>query len=56
MSAPVVYTAQSKQFFYCRDAVCQFVFENNAIPLNPFRVFDYFLNDRVDRDLSLIHI
>jgi hypothetical protein len=46
----LVYTAQSKQFFYCRDAVCEYVFRQGAIPLNPFRVFDYFLNDRVDRD------
>ena len=49
-SKPVVYTAQSKQFFYCRDAVCEFVFRAEAMPLNPFRVFDYFLGDRVDRD------
>lgn len=48
---PVVFTAQSKVFFYCRDAVCEFVFEQNAVPLNPFRVFEYFLGDRVDRDL-----
>jgi hypothetical protein len=50
MSKPVVYTAQSKQFFYCRDAVCEFVFRRNAIPINPFRLFDYFLGDRVERD------
>jgi hypothetical protein len=48
---PVVFTAQLKVFFYCRDAVCQFVFEQDAVPLNPFRVFEYFLGDRVDRDL-----
>jgi hypothetical protein len=46
----LVYTAQSKQFFYCRDAVCEYVFRVGAIPLNPFRAFDYFLSDRVDRD------
>jgi hypothetical protein len=46
----VVYTAQSKKFFYCRDAVCEFVFSCNGIPVNPFRVFDYFLSDRVDRN------
>ncbi|MDQ2589151.1 hypothetical protein CKY47_35510 [Saccharothrix yanglingensis] len=46
----MVYTAQSKQFFYCRDAVCEFVFQNGAVPLNPFRAFDYFLGDRVNRD------
>ncbi len=48
---PVVYTAQSKHFFYCRDAVCVYVLSKGCIPLNPFRIFDYFLNDRVDRDL-----
>jgi hypothetical protein len=48
---PVVFTAQSKVFFYCRDAVCQYVFDNGAVPVNPFRVFEYFLGDRVDRDL-----
>lgn len=46
----VVYTAQSKQYFYCRDAVCEFVFRQNYIPINPFRVFDYFLGDRVERN------
>lgn len=46
-----IFTAQSKQTFYCRDAVCQFVFQKGAIPVNPFRVFDYFLGERVDRDL-----
>ena len=47
----VVFTAQSKQYFYCRDAVCEFVLRNGCIPVNPFRMFDYFLGDRVDRDL-----
>ena len=47
----VVFTAQSKVHFYCRDAVCEFVFSKQAVPLNPFRVFEYFLGDRVDRDL-----
>ncbi len=48
---PAIFTAQSKRFFYCRDAVCEFVFQKGGVPLNPFRVFEYFLNDRVDRDL-----
>ncbi|MDT0529770.1 hypothetical protein RM555_12305 [Micromonospora sp. DSM 115977] len=46
-----VYTAHSKLTFYCRDVISEFVLRNNAVPLNPFRVFDYFLGDRVDRDL-----
>ena len=48
-SKPVIYTAQSKQYFYCRDAVCEFV-RQDSIPINPFRLFDYFLGDRVERD------
>jgi len=48
---PVVFTAQSKAYFYCRDAVCAYVFSKGAVPVNPFRVFEYFLGDRVDRDL-----
>lgn len=48
---PLVYAAQSKRKFYCRDAVCAFVFERGAIPINPFRVFGFFLSDRVDREL-----
>jgi uncharacterized FAD-dependent dehydrogenase len=46
-----VFTAQSKAFFYCRDAICEFVLKQEMLPINPFRVFDYFLNDRVDRDV-----
>ena len=48
---PVVFTAQSKLHFYCRDAICEFVFNQGAIPVNPFRLYEYFLSDRVDRDL-----
>ena len=46
-----VFTAQSKVFYYCQNAVCEFVFNQNRLPINPFKVFDYFLNDRVERDL-----
>ena len=47
----VIFTAQSKQFFYCRDVVCEYVLRQGCIPVNPFRLFDYFLSDRVDRDI-----
>jgi hypothetical protein len=50
-AVPLVYPAQSKLFFYCRDAVSEFVLRSGAAPLHPFRMFDYFLGDRVDRDL-----
>lgn len=46
---PTVFTAQSKKFFYCRDAICEYVFNSGAVPLNPFRAFGYFLGDRVER-------
>jgi hypothetical protein len=48
---PVVFTAQSKHYFYCRNAVCEFVLRQGNLPLNPFRVFEYFLDDRVDREI-----
>jgi hypothetical protein len=47
----VIFTAQSKAFFYCRDAVCEFVLKQGHLPLNPFRVFEYYLGDRVERNL-----
>lgn len=50
-SRKVVFTAQSKQWFFCRNAVCEYVFKNDCIPVNPFRIFGYFLDDRVDRGL-----
>lgn len=51
MGMTLVYTAQSKHYFYCRDVVCEYVFRRGAVPLNPFRAFEYFLGDRVARDL-----
>lgn len=48
---PLVYTAHSKLAFFCRDAICEYVLRQGAVPLNPFRMFEYFLGDRVDRDL-----
>lgn len=47
----LIFTAQSKNYFYCRDVLCQFVLEKGKLPINPFRVFDYFLNDRVNREI-----
>ncbi|MFC1877732.1 hypothetical protein ACFL2E_10755 [Thermodesulfobacteriota bacterium] len=46
----IIFTAQSKLHFYCRDAICEFVFNQGAVPVNPFRLYEYFLGDRVDRD------
>jgi anti-anti-sigma regulatory factor len=47
----LIFTAQSKKYFYCRDIICQYVLEREKLPINPFRVFDYFLSDRVNRDI-----
>mgnify|MGYP000903394918 FL=1 len=47
----VVYTAHSKLTFYARDIICEHAMQQGAVPLNPFRMFGYFLSDRVDRDL-----
>jgi len=51
-SLRTVFTAQSKVYFYCKEAVCEFVFRRNMLPVNPFMAFGYFLGDRVDRDLT----
>ena len=48
---PQIFTAQSKKYFYCRDAICEFVFKQGKLPINPFRIFDYFLGDRVSREI-----
>lgn len=48
---PLIFTAQSKKFFYSRDVVCEYVFKQGMLPINPFRIFDYFLSDRVPRDI-----
>ena len=47
----IVFTAQSKEFYYCKDVICAYVFKQGATPINPFQVFNYFLNDRVDRSI-----
>lgn len=47
---PLVFTAQSKRYFYCREAVCEFAFARGAVPINPFMVFGFFLSERADRD------
>lgn len=48
---PTAFTAQSKVFFYCRDVICEYTLSQGYLPINPFRVFDYFLSDRVDRNM-----
>ena len=48
---PIIFTAQSRHLFYCRMLICRYVFEQGAVPLNPFTLYGYFLHDLVDRDL-----
>lgn len=48
-----VYTAHSKHNFYARNMISAFVLENNKLPLNPFTNWDYFMNDMVDRSLTV---
>lgn len=50
-SMRLVFTAQSKNYFYCKDVICQYVLNQNRLPINPFMVFGYFLGDRVERDI-----
>ena len=48
-----VYTAHSKYNFFARRMISAFVLEQNKIPLNPFTNWDYFMNDMVDRSLTI---
>lgn len=47
----VVFTAQSCKNFHQRMLICRYVFEQGAVPINPFNVFGYYLYELVDRDL-----
>jgi hypothetical protein len=48
-----VYTAHSKHYFYARKMISAYVLKENALPLNPFTNWDYFMNDMVDRKLTV---
>ena len=47
----LVFTAMSCRNFHQRMLISRFVFEQGAIPVNPFNLFGYFLYELVDRDL-----
>ena len=49
-----VYTAHSKHYFYARKMISAYTLEKNYLPLNPFTNWDYFMNDMVDRNLTII--
>lgn len=48
-----VYTAHSKHFFFARKMISAFVLKENYLPLNPFTNWDYFMNDVIERPLTV---
>ena len=48
-----VYTAHSKHNFYARNLISAYTLSENYLPLNPFTNWDYFMNDMVDRKLTV---
>ena len=48
-----VYTAHSKHYFYARKMISAYTLEQNYLPLNPFTNWDYFMNDMIDRSLTV---
>lgn len=48
-----VYTAHSKHNFYARKMISAYVLEKHKLPLNPFTNWDYFMDDMVDRKLTV---
>lgn len=48
-----VYTALSKHNFYARKIISSYVLKQDKLPLNPFTNWDYFMNDMVDRKLTV---
>lgn len=50
-SLPVVYTAQSKHWFHAKMLIVQYALKQGVVPLNPFNLWGYFLDDMVERDL-----
>ena len=48
-SLPVVYTAQSKHWFHAKMLICQYALQQGVVPLNPFNLWAYFLDDLVER-------
>ena len=48
-----VYTAHSKHNFYARKMISAYTLNETYLPLNPFTSWDYFMNDMVDRNLTI---
>lgn len=47
----IVFTAMSKHLYYFRDHISKFVLEQGNFPINPFKTFDYFMIDSIDREI-----
>ncbi|MBN2202869.1 MAG: hypothetical protein JW700_01635 [Candidatus Aenigmarchaeota archaeon] len=47
----IIFIAMSKSMFYFRRHAVKFVLEQGFTPISQYGIFDYFLNDSVDRDL-----
>lgn len=46
----LVYLAYAKENFYWRQHLSSLVLKKGYVPLNPFMLFDYFLQDMVERN------
>lgn len=49
----IVYTAQSKYYYFARMMIGKYVLEHEKVPLNPFSNWAYFMDDMVDRELVI---
>lgn len=47
----IIYTAQSKYYYFARMMISKYVLEHDSVPLNPFSNWAYFMDDMVDREL-----
>lgn len=47
----IIYTAQSKYYYFAKMMISKYVLEHDGVPLNPFNNWVYFMDDMVDREL-----
>ena len=48
---PIIYISSSKKYFFLREQLTTFVLKKDCIPINPFMLFNYFLNDKISHQL-----
>ena len=51
---PIIYISSSKKYFFLREQLTTFVLKKKCVPLNPFMLFNYFLNDKISHQLIYI--